>query len=233
MDQREQDVLSTVPTTLWIGGRPCDPVDAATFAVTDPSTGETLLEVADAGPADAALAMDAAAGAQAEWAATAPRRRSEVLRAAWALVTERAEDLALLMTLEMGKALAESRAEITYGAEFLRWFAEEAVRIDGRFTPSPGGTGQILVTRQPVGPCLAITPWNFPLAMGTRKLGPRPGGGLHDDRQAGRGDAVDHARAGGDPGRGGPARRGAQRAAHLARGRGHRADHRRPPGCGS
>ena len=172
MNQREQDIVAAVPTTLWIGGRAADPVDGGTFAVTDPSTGETLTDVADAGPADAALAMDAAAGAQQEWAATPARRRGEILRAAWALITERADDLALLMTLEMGKALTESKAEITYGAEFLRWFGEEAVRINGRYTPSPTGTGRILVMRQPVGPCLAITPWNFPLAMGTRKLGP-------------------------------------------------------------
>ncbi len=172
LSQHEQDVVAAVGTRLWIGGEQVEASDGATFAVTDPSTGETIAEIADATAADARLAMDAAAGAQAGWAATAPRERSEILRGAWALVVERADDLALLMTLEMGKAIAESRGEITYGSEFLRWFAEEAVRMNGRHTLSPGGTGRILTMTQPVGPCLAITPWNFPLAMGTRKLGP-------------------------------------------------------------
>ena len=172
LSQHEQDVVAAVPTKLWIGGEQVDATGGGTFPVTDPSTGDTLVEVADATPADARRAVDAAAGAQAGWAATAPRERGEILRGAWQLVVDRAEDLALLMTLEMGKALAESRAEITYGSEFLRWFAEEAVRVNGRFTASPGGTGRILTMRQPVGPCLAITPWNFPLAMGTRKIGP-------------------------------------------------------------
>ena len=172
LSPHEQDVIASVPTKLWIGGRQVDATGGGRFAVIDPSTGETLVEVADATPADARTAMDVAAGAQSTWAATAPRQRAEILRGAWQRVVDRAEDLALLMTLEMGKALAESRAEITYGSEFLRWFAEEAVRVNGRFTPSPGGTGRILTMKQPVGPCLAITPWNFPLAMGTRKIGP-------------------------------------------------------------
>ncbi|UZJ24114.1 NAD-dependent succinate-semialdehyde dehydrogenase [Rhodococcus antarcticus] len=172
LTQHEQDVIASVPVKLWIGGEQVDATGGGTFAVTDPSTGETLVEVADATPEDARKAMDAAAGAQAGWAATPPRQRGEILRGAWQRVVDRADDLALLMTLEMGKALAESRGEITYGSEFLRWFAEEAVRVNGRFTPSPGGTGRILTMKQPVGPCLAITPWNFPLAMGTRKIGP-------------------------------------------------------------
>ncbi len=172
LSQREQDVLAAVPTLLWIGGEQVEAEGGKTFPVTDPSTGDTLAEVADASPADARKAMDAAAAAQPEWGSTPARQRGELLRAAWAKVVERADDLALLMTLEMGKALAESKAELTYGAEFLRWFAEESVRINGRYTPSPAGTGRILVTKQPVGPCLAITPWNFPLAMGTRKIGP-------------------------------------------------------------
>jgi succinate-semialdehyde dehydrogenase/glutarate-semialdehyde dehydrogenase len=172
LSQRERDVLTAVPTKLWIGGKQVDAEGAATYPVTDPSTGDTLLEVADASPVDARAAMDAAADAQADWGATPARERGELLRAAWSLVVQRADDLALLMTLEMGKALAESKAELTYGSEFLRWFAEEAVRINGRYTPSPAGTGRILVMKQPVGPCLAITPWNFPLAMGTRKIGP-------------------------------------------------------------
>ncbi len=109
---------------------------------------------------------------QDEWAATPPRERGEILRSVFETITERAEDFATLMTLEMGKVLAESMGEVKYGAEFFRWFAEEAVRIDGRYTPSPAGTGRIIVTKQAVGPCYAITPWNFPLAMGTRKIGP-------------------------------------------------------------
>lgn len=100
------------------------------------------------------------------------RQRGEILRSVFEAITERADDIAALMTLEMGKVLAESKGEVTYGAEFFRWFAEEAVRIGGRYTSSPAGTGRIVVTKQPVGPCYAITPWNFPLAMGTRKMGP-------------------------------------------------------------
>jgi len=172
LSQREQQLIDSLPTKLWIGGEQVDAKDEATMAVDDPSTGETLTEVANASPEDATKALDAACAVQQEWAATAPRQRGEILRKAWELVVERTEDIALLMTLEMGKSVAESKAELTYGSEFLRWFAEEAVRINGRYTPSPGGTGRILVTKQPVGPCLAITPWNFPLAMGTRKIGP-------------------------------------------------------------
>ena len=172
LSQREQQLIDSLPTKLWIGGEQVDAKDKATMAVDDPSTGETLTEVANASPEDATKALDAVCAVQQEWAATAPRQRGEILRKAWELVVERTEDIALLMTLEMGKSVAESKAELTYGSEFLRWFAEEAVRINGRYTPSPGGTGRILVTKQPVGPCLAITPWNFPLAMGTRKIGP-------------------------------------------------------------
>ncbi|MFC7446370.1 NAD-dependent succinate-semialdehyde dehydrogenase [Rhodococcus daqingensis] len=164
-------LLATVPTRLWIEG-PADPVEGETFSVVNPATGEVVAQVADAGGKDALLALDAACRVQGEWAATAPRQRSAILRRAWELVVERTEDLALLMTVEMGKTLAESRGEVAYGAEFLRWFSEEAVRISGRYTSAPSGTGRILVTKEPVGPCLAITPWNFPLAMGTRKIGP-------------------------------------------------------------
>ncbi len=117
-------------------------------------------------------ALDAAVAAQESWAATAPRTRSEILRRAWELVQERAEDLALLMTLEMGKPLAEARGEVTYGGEFLRWFSEEAVRIHGRYGLNPEGTGQMIVSQRPVGPCYFITPWNFPFAMATRKIAP-------------------------------------------------------------
>ncbi len=170
MDQRA--LIESIPAKLWIGGKAVDAEGGKTFPVNDPATGRPLTEVADASPADAMKALDAAAAAQKSWAATPARERSEILRAAFEKVTERADDIALLMTLEMGKALAESRAEVKYGAEFFRWFAEEAVRIGGRYTPAPAGNGRILVTKAPVGPVLAITPWNFPLAMGTRKIGP-------------------------------------------------------------
>lgn len=116
--------------------------------------------------------MDAAATASASWAATPPRQRGELLRRAFDRMQERSEEFALLMTLEMGKPLAESRGEVTYGAEFLRWFSEEAVRITGRYGTNPEGTGRMIVTQRPVGPCYLITPWNFPLAMATRKIAP-------------------------------------------------------------
>jgi succinate-semialdehyde dehydrogenase/glutarate-semialdehyde dehydrogenase len=166
----EQRVLDEVPKQLYIGGewRDAD----ATLDVEDPSTGEPIATVADATPDDAMKALDAAVDAQQAWADHPPRERGEILRRAFEAITQRAEDLALLMTLEMGKPVAESKAEITYAAEFLRWFAEEAVRIDGRYSKAPNGQGRLLTMKQPVGPCLLITPWNFPLAMGTRKVGP-------------------------------------------------------------
>ncbi|WP_338757239.1 NAD-dependent succinate-semialdehyde dehydrogenase [Nocardia vulneris] len=166
------DLLAALPTGLWIGGTAEPASDGRTFSVENPATGATLLEVADATAADGARALDAAAAAQAGWARTPSRERAETLRRAWELVIARRDDFALVMTLEMGKPLAESYGELTYGAEFLRWFAEEAVRVHGRYTHSPTGTGRILVTKRPVGPTLAITPWNFPLAMGTRKIAP-------------------------------------------------------------
>ena len=138
----------------------------------DPSTGNVLTEVADADPADGDTALAAAAEAQREWAATPPRDRGEILRSAFELITSRKDDFALLMTLEMGKPLAESVAEVTYAAEFFRWFSEEACRIEGSYKVAPNGASRLLTMRQPVGPCLFITPWNFPLAMGTRKIGP-------------------------------------------------------------
>jgi succinate-semialdehyde dehydrogenase/glutarate-semialdehyde dehydrogenase len=165
-----EELLSSVPTGLWIGGE--ERAGSSTFDVLNPATDEVLIAIADATPADGIAALDAAAGVQKEWAATAPRERGEILRAVFEAITARAEEFATLMTLEMGKVLPESMGEVKYGSEFFRWFAEEAVRIDGRYTRSPAGTGRIIVTKQPVGPCLAITPWNFPLAMGTRKIGP-------------------------------------------------------------
>jgi succinate-semialdehyde dehydrogenase/glutarate-semialdehyde dehydrogenase len=167
----EPELLASVPTQLWIGGS-VEATGGATFPVENPATGETLVEVADASPEDALRALDAAVAAQDEWAATPARLRGEILRAVYERIIERTEDFALLMTLEMGKALPESRNEVRYGAEFFRWFSEEAVRIHGRYQTAPTGTGRIMVHKQPVGPCLAITPWNFPLAMGTRKIGP-------------------------------------------------------------
>src|SRR5690349_6155649 len=168
----EQAVLDATPKGLFVGGEWRAASGGATLVVEDPATGETLCEVADATPDDARAALDAACAAQAEWAAHPPRERGEILRRAFELMTERADDLALLMTLEMGKALAESKAEIAYASEFFRWNAEEAVRIDGRYATAPNGAGRLLAMKQPVGPCLLITPWNFPTAMGTRKIGP-------------------------------------------------------------
>ena len=162
--------------------------------------------------------LDAAVAAQEGWAATAPRERGEILRRAFELMTARAEELALLMTLEMGKPLAESRGEVTYAAEFFRWFSEEAVRIAGRWSTSPDGATRLMTMKQPVGPTLMITPWNFPLAMGTRKIGPAIAAGLHDGGQAGRADAVDDVGAGGHAGRGGAAGRGAECDHDLAHG---------------
>jgi succinate-semialdehyde dehydrogenase / glutarate-semialdehyde dehydrogenase len=164
------NLLSSVPTGLWIGGE--ERPGSSTFDVLDPSTDEVLVSVANATAEDGIAALDAAAAVQKEWAATAPRERGEILRSVFEAITARAEEFATLMTLEMGKVLAESMGEVKYGAEFFRWFSEEAVRIDGRYTRSPAGTGRIIVTKQAIGPCLAITPWNFPLAMGTRKIGP-------------------------------------------------------------
>jgi succinate-semialdehyde dehydrogenase/glutarate-semialdehyde dehydrogenase len=163
-------LLSSVPTGLWIGGE--ERAGSSTFDVLNPATDEVLISIANATPEDGITALDAAAAVQGEWAATPPRERGEILRSVFEAITDRAEEFATLMTLEMGKVLAESMGEVKYGAEFFRWFAEEAVRIGGRYTRSPAGAGRIIVTKSAVGPCLAITPWNFPLAMGTRKIGP-------------------------------------------------------------
>jgi succinate-semialdehyde dehydrogenase / glutarate-semialdehyde dehydrogenase len=168
----ETTAVEAAPTQLFIGGEWRAAGGGETLAVEDPSTGETLVEVADATPDDAAAALDAAVAVQDEWAAHPPRERGEILRRVFEAMTGRADELALLMTLEMGKPLAESKAEIAYAAEFLRWFSEEAVRIEGRFATAPNGVGRLITMKQPVGPCYAITPWNFPAAMGTRKLGP-------------------------------------------------------------
>ncbi|HEY3573147.1 MAG TPA: NAD-dependent succinate-semialdehyde dehydrogenase [Arthrobacter sp.] len=170
--EREAGLLASVPTGLLINGEWRDASGGGTFDVEDPATGKVLATLASATSEDALAALDAADAVQASWARTAPRERAEILRRAFELVTGRAEDFALLMTLEMGKPLAEARGEVAYAAEFLRWFAEEAVRDYGRYLTSPEGKNKILVQHKPVGPCLLITPWNFPLAMATRKVAP-------------------------------------------------------------
>jgi succinate-semialdehyde dehydrogenase/glutarate-semialdehyde dehydrogenase len=168
----ERKVVEAVPKQLLIGGEWRDATGGRTFGVEDPATGETLCEVADATPDDARAALDAAVAAQPGWAATPPNERSEILHRAFLALGEQADDLALLMTLEMGKAVAESKGEIAYAAEFFRWFSGEALRIDGYYKTAGNGQSRVLVMRQPVGPCYFITPWNFPNAMGTRKIGP-------------------------------------------------------------
>ena len=170
--ERERAVLANVPTQLYIAGEWRAGGGGDTFAVEDPATGQALVEVADAQVEDALAALGAASARQAEWAAYAPRERGEILRRAYEAIVTQRDDLALLMTLEMGKALRESRAEIAYAAEFFRWFSEEAVRIHGRYMVNTTGKGRILTMRQPVGPCVFVTPWNFPTAMGTRKIAP-------------------------------------------------------------
>jgi succinate-semialdehyde dehydrogenase / glutarate-semialdehyde dehydrogenase len=169
---QEQTVVDKVPTQLLIGGEWRDASGGDTLEVEDPATGEALCEIADATPDDARAALDAAVDAQADWAATPPNERSEILHRAFVALNERTDELALLMTLEMGKSLAESKAEIAYSAEFFRWFSGEALRIDGYYKVAGNAASRVLVMRQPVGPCYFITPWNFPTAMGTRKLGP-------------------------------------------------------------
>ena len=172
LTDRESAVVSAVPRQLLIGGTWVDATGGATFDVLDPSTGKVLCAVADAGPDDGRRALDAAVRAQVGFAGSSPRERADILTRAFELLHERIDDLALLMTLEMGKPVAEAKGEIAYAAEFLRHFAAEALRIDGGYQTAPAGGARFLVTRQPVGPCLLITPWNFPMAMGTRKIGP-------------------------------------------------------------
>ncbi|MBO9578550.1 MAG: NAD-dependent succinate-semialdehyde dehydrogenase [Microbacteriaceae bacterium] len=168
----ELELLAKVPGKLLIGGEWVDGETGGTIRVHDPSNGRVIKEIADATPADGIRALDAAVAAQSSWAATPPRVRGELLRKAFDLLIERREEFALLMTLEMGKPLAEARGEVNYGAEFLRWFSEEAVRVTGRYGLNPEGTGRIVVSQHPVGPTYLVTPWNFPLAMATRKIAP-------------------------------------------------------------
>jgi succinate-semialdehyde dehydrogenase / glutarate-semialdehyde dehydrogenase len=169
---QEQTVVDKVAKQLYIGGEWRDASGGETLAVEDPATGETLCEIADGTPDDAKAALDAAVATQAEWAATPPNERSEILWRAFELLNERADELALLMTMEMGKTVAESKGEIAYSAEFFRWFSGEALRVDGYYKTAGNAASRVLVMRQPIGPCFFITPWNFPMAMGTRKVGP-------------------------------------------------------------
>ncbi|MBT0993873.1 NAD-dependent succinate-semialdehyde dehydrogenase [Cellulomonas sp. DKR-3] len=171
-DERESALLAGVPDGLLIGGRWRPAADGATLAVRDPSNGDVVKEIASATVADGLAALDAACAAGPAWAATPARERGEILRRAFDRLQELREDVALLMTIEMGKPLAESRGEVGYGSEFLRWFSEEAPRVQGRYGPNPEGTGRMIVSQHPVGPCFLITPWNFPLAMATRKIAP-------------------------------------------------------------
>ena len=168
----ETQLLESVPDGLFIGGEWRSASSGSTLKVYDPATGEAIKTIADGGIEDGAAALDAAVESAADWARTAPRERAEMLRRAFDLIQERQDQVALLMTLEMGKPLAESKAEVTYGNEFLRWFSEEAVRVFGRYGVNPEATGRMIVSQHPVGPCFLITPWNFPLAMATRKTGP-------------------------------------------------------------
>lgn len=170
--QRAQEVVADVPIGLFIDGEWCDAASGKTHDVVNPATEQVIATIADGGPEDARRAIEAAAAAQRDWGRTAPRERSEILRRAYDLVMERQDDLALVMTSEMGKPVAEAKGEVAYAAEFLRWFSEEAVRIGGDMMLSGDGLTRIFVSRQPIGPCVLVTPWNFPLAMATRKIGP-------------------------------------------------------------
>ena len=196
--------------------------------MSDPATGETIKRIADADAADGMRALDAAVAASESWAATAPRVRGEILRRAFDLLQERKNDFALLMTLEMGKPLAEARGEVAYGGEFLRWFSEEAVRISGRYGSNPEGTGRMIVSQHPVGPCFLITPWNFPLAMATRKIAPALAAGCTVVIKPAELTPLTTLLLRAAARRGRPARRRRQRHHDLDLGRGVRPDHRRP-----
>jgi succinate-semialdehyde dehydrogenase / glutarate-semialdehyde dehydrogenase len=166
------DRFTDLPLGLFIGGKVVPASDGGRFDVLNPATGAVLTSVADGTVDDAISAVDAAHAAAAEWAATAPRDRAEVLRRAFELMTSRADEIAHLMSLENGKALVDARGETTYAAEFFRWYAEEAVRAEGSLMTAPSGANRIVVMHQPVGIAVLVTPWNFPAAMATRKIGP-------------------------------------------------------------
>ncbi|MDQ0865068.1 NAD-dependent succinate-semialdehyde dehydrogenase [Arthrobacter globiformis] len=163
---------STLHTDLFIGGAWQKASNGATFPVENPATNEIIAQVADGDADDAARAIEAAGRAQAEWGKSTPRERADILRRAYELVIASTDRLAAIMTAEMGKPLAEAKGEVAYGGEMLRWFSEEAVRIGGDHTTSVDGNTRILITKEPVGPCVLVTPWNFPLAMGARKIAP-------------------------------------------------------------
>jgi succinate-semialdehyde dehydrogenase/glutarate-semialdehyde dehydrogenase len=165
-------VAAHVPTGLLVDGAWRHATGGGTFPVSDPATTEVLFEVADATPEDGLAALDAAHRSWPAWREASPRARSDLLRAVFDTMTARAEDLAALVTAEGGKPLAEARAEVAYAAEYVRWYAEQAVRLDGLTRRAPAGTHHQLVLRAPVGPALLITPWNFPIAMITRKVAP-------------------------------------------------------------
>ncbi len=166
------EAIRHAPPMLLIDGTWRPARAGGVVAVEDPSDGQPFVEVSDGTAEDALAALDSAAAAQSRWAATPPRRRSDILLHAHGLMTERAAALATLITAEMGKPYAQSLAEVHYAADYLRWYAEEPVRIAGRYAQTEDGAGRILTLRQPVGPCLFVTPWNFPLAMGARKIAP-------------------------------------------------------------
>ena len=166
------DKIADLPLDLLIGGKAVKASDGGRFDVIDPATGDVITTVADGSVDDGIAAVDAAAAAAAGWAATAPRERAEVLRRAFELMTARADELAHLISLENGKALVDARGEVAYAAEFFRWYAEEAVRAAGELSTAPSGANRIMVVHQPVGIAVLVTPWNFPAAMATRKIGP-------------------------------------------------------------
>lgn len=167
-----ENVLNSVPLQLLVGANWRDGHECETFAVANPATECNLTQIADACEQDAISALESAYEAQRDWASRAPRERGEILRAAYERLIADCENFSALMSAEMGKSVNEARGEVAYAAEFLRWFSEEAVRIHGRYQLSPNGTLRHLISKRPVGPCLLITPWNFPLAMITRKVGP-------------------------------------------------------------
>ena len=171
-ENRESELLNDVPDGLFIGGEWRPASEGGRLEVHDPATGQVIKQIADGTVDDGRAAIGAAADAFPGWAATPTRERAELLRRAFDLLQQRKEDFALLMTLEMGKPLAEARGEVAYGGEFLRWFSEEAAHVQGRYGANPEGTGRMIVSQHPVGPCYLITPWNFPLAMATRKIAP-------------------------------------------------------------
>ena len=224
----ESELLNAAPKELFIAGAWRPARTGQRMEVEDPATGRALCEIADCGAEDALDALSAAADAQAAWGVHPPRERGEILRRAYELIVERTEDLAMLMSLEMGKSLAEARAEVTYANDFMRWFSEEAVRIRGSYSVSPNGKARLMTMRQPVGPCLLITPWNFPLAMGTRKIAPAIAAGCTMVVKPAKQTPLSMLALAQDARRRGAARRRAERRDDIARRCGDRPAVRRP-----